>query len=32
MDPYGLCPAPDGHPHVSSLAELADTAVTIRRR
>ncbi len=23
MDPHGLCPAPDGHPHVRSLAELA---------
>jgi putative hydrolase of the HAD superfamily len=23
MDPYGLCSAPDGHQHVSSLAELA---------
>ncbi len=23
MDPYGFCPAPDGHPHVRSLAELA---------
>ena len=23
MDPYGLCSAPEGHPHVSSLAELA---------
>ena len=20
MDPYGFCPAPDGHPHVRSLA------------
>jgi putative hydrolase of the HAD superfamily len=23
MDPYGFCPAPDSHPHVRSLAELA---------
>jgi putative hydrolase of the HAD superfamily len=23
MDPYGFCPAPAGHPHVRSLAELA---------
>ena len=23
MDPYGFCPAPDGHPHVRSFAELA---------
>ena len=23
MDPYGFCPAPDGHPHVRNLAELA---------
>jgi putative hydrolase of the HAD superfamily len=23
MDPYGLCPAPGGHPHIGSLAELA---------
>ncbi len=22
MDPHGFCPAPDGHPHVRSLAEL----------
>jgi putative hydrolase of the HAD superfamily len=26
MDPYGFCPAPDGHPHVSSLAGLAELA------
>ena len=24
MDPYGFCPAPDGHPHVGSLADLAE--------
>jgi putative hydrolase of the HAD superfamily len=23
MDPYGFCPAPGGHPHIASLAELA---------
>jgi putative hydrolase of the HAD superfamily len=23
MDPYGFCPAPGGHPHIGSLAELA---------
>ena len=37
MDPYGFCPAPDGHPHVRSLAELAgsgdiESAITFRRR
>ena len=26
MDPHGFCPAPDGHPHVSSLAELAGSS------
>jgi putative hydrolase of the HAD superfamily len=26
MDPYGFCPAPDGHPHVSSLAGVAELA------
>ncbi len=26
MDPYGLCPAPRGHPHIASLAELAGLA------
>ncbi len=31
MDPYGFCPAPDGHPHVRSLAELAATALTLSR-
>ena len=31
MDPYGFCPAPDGHPHVRSLAELAGTALTLSR-
>ena len=24
LDPYGFCPAPGGHPHVRTLAELAD--------
>jgi putative hydrolase of the HAD superfamily len=24
MDPHGLCPQPDGHPHVRSLAALAE--------
>jgi putative hydrolase of the HAD superfamily len=23
LDPYGFCPAPDGHPHIRALAELA---------
>jgi putative hydrolase of the HAD superfamily len=23
LDPYGLCPAPDGHQHIRTLAELA---------
>ena len=37
MDPYGFCPAPDGHPHVRSLAELAgpadiESAITLGRR
>jgi putative hydrolase of the HAD superfamily len=27
MDPHGFCPAPDGHPHVGSLAELAGSAI-----
>ena len=31
MDPYGFCPVPDGHPHIRSLAELADTALTLSR-
>ena len=22
LDPYGFCPAPDGHPHIRSLADL----------
>jgi putative hydrolase of the HAD superfamily len=31
MDPYGFCPAPDGHPHVRSLAELAGALIRNRR-
>ncbi len=31
MDPYGFCPAPGGHPHVRSLAELAQALVSARR-
>ncbi len=31
MDPYGFCPAPDGHPHVRSLAELASSTISARR-
>jgi putative hydrolase of the HAD superfamily len=31
LDPDGFCPAPDGHPHVRSLGELA-TLITPRRR
>ena len=31
MDPYGLCPAPGGHPHVRSLAELASSLASTRR-
>ncbi len=30
MDPYGFCPAPDGHPHVPSLTALA-SLITARR-
>ena len=26
MDPYGFCPVPGGHPHVRSLADLAELA------
>ena len=28
MDPYGFCPASDGHPHIRSLAELAELVRT----
>jgi len=31
MDPYGFCPAPEGHPHVRSLAELASSGISARR-
>jgi putative hydrolase of the HAD superfamily len=31
MDPYGFCPAPGGHPHVRSLAELADALMSAQR-
>jgi putative hydrolase of the HAD superfamily len=31
MDPYGLCPAPAGHPHVGSLTELAQAVISTRR-
>jgi len=35
LDPNGFCPAPDGHRHIRTLAELADSigsALTARRR
>jgi putative hydrolase of the HAD superfamily len=31
MDPHGFCPAPDGHPHIRSLAELAGSLLSARR-
>ena len=31
MDPYGFCPAPDGHPHVRNLAELAGSLISNQR-
>ena len=31
MDPYGFCPAPDGHPHIRSLAELANLPISTQR-
>jgi putative hydrolase of the HAD superfamily len=31
MDPYGLCPAPDGHRHVGSLTELAQALISTQR-
>jgi putative hydrolase of the HAD superfamily len=31
MDPYGLCPAPDGHLHIGSLAELAQALISTQR-
>lgn len=29
MDPYGFCPAPDGHPHVRNLADVAELAGSV---
>ena len=31
LDPHGFCPAPAGHPHVRSLAELAGSLISTRR-
>jgi putative hydrolase of the HAD superfamily len=31
MDPYRLCSAPEGHPHISSLAELAQALTSAQR-
>jgi putative hydrolase of the HAD superfamily len=31
MDPYGFCSAPEGHPHVTSLAELAQALISTQR-
>jgi putative hydrolase of the HAD superfamily len=31
MDPYGLCPAPDGHRHIGSLTELARALISTQR-
>jgi putative hydrolase of the HAD superfamily len=31
MDPYGLCPAPDGHRHIGSLTELAQALIPTQR-
>jgi putative hydrolase of the HAD superfamily len=31
MDPYRFCPAPDGHPHIRSLAEFAQGLILTRR-
>ena len=31
MDPHGFCPQPDGHPHVRSLTELAESLATSPR-
>jgi putative hydrolase of the HAD superfamily len=31
MDPHGFCPEPDGHPHVRSLTELAESLATSPR-
>jgi putative hydrolase of the HAD superfamily len=32
LDPYGFCPAPDGHRHVRTLTELASRIDTPRQR
>jgi putative hydrolase of the HAD superfamily len=32
FDPYGICPAPDGHAHTRSLADLAQSATTAHIR
>jgi len=32
MDPYGLCPAPDGHRHIGSLTELAQALTSTQCR
>jgi putative hydrolase of the HAD superfamily len=32
LDPHGFCPAPDGHPHVRTLAEVVPLIETLRRR
>ncbi len=31
MDPYGLCPAPGGHRHITSLTELAQALISSPR-
>jgi len=31
MDPYRFCPAPEGHSHISSLAELAQALISTQR-
>jgi putative hydrolase of the HAD superfamily len=31
MDPYGLCPAPGGHQHITSLTELARALISTQR-
>jgi putative hydrolase of the HAD superfamily len=31
MDPYGFCPAPGGHQHITSLTELARALVSTQR-
>ena len=31
LDPYGFCPAPDGHLHVRNLAELAGSLISNQR-